>query len=382
VDLPHDFLISGNFSPNADEGEAFLPYNVSYYRKRLAFDPSWQGSFIEVEVEGALSFSTWWFNGQYLGFRTSGYTSAVWRLDNVTGTTYGNTTVNELVVFVDGTQKTGWWYEGECAGAGAGAGGGGGGLVLATVWQRIHTRARFAGGGLNRHARIRVTPQQARIPTFGVSAPSFVEGAIHTRATPSQGVWADQVGLYATVEVNNAAATSTTGVSVAFAVYAADGATVVGNATVGVGAVNASQTRSVEALININNAELWSVPRPYLHTLVTTVTVGGEVYDAVNSTIGFRSVTWDPQTGLYINNQAVKMRGFCDHESFAGVGSAQADRVFLLKLQWRRGMGGNAWRTSHNAPGVALNDLSDALGQIILLENRVFATQENCPGAW
>jgi hypothetical protein len=243
------------------------------------------------------------------------------------------------------------------------------------------SRRALAGGGLNRHARIRVTPQQARIPTFGVSAPSFVEGSVHTRATPSQGVWADQVGLYATVEVNNAAPTATTGVSVSYTVYAADGVTVVGSATNNLGTVNASQTRSAEALINVNNAELWSVARPYLHTLVTAVTVGGQAYDTVNSTVGFRSVTWDPQTGLYINDQAVKMRGFCDHESFAGVGSAQADRVFLLKLQWRRGMGGNAWRTSHNAPGVALNDLSDALGQVIMLENRVFATQENCPGA-
>jgi len=80
---------------------------VSYYRKKLMLDPSWQGSHIEIYVEAALSYSTWWFQGVQLAVRTSGYTSAVLRIDNVPGIGFGNGSLNELVVFVDGTQKTG-----------------------------------------------------------------------------------------------------------------------------------------------------------------------------------------------------------------------------------------------------------------------------------
>ena len=36
------------------------------------------------------------------------------------------------------------------------------------------------------------------------------------------------------------------------------------------------------------------------------------------------------------------MRGFCNHESFAGVGMAVADRINLFRLQSMRGLGGNA----------------------------------------
>jgi beta-galactosidase/beta-glucuronidase len=45
-----------------------------------------------------------------------------------------------------------------------------------------------------------------------------------------------------------------------------------------------------------------------------------------------------------------------------------------------RGVGGNAWRTSHNAPEIDLLELADRLGIVLMDENRVFATSTNCPG--
>jgi beta-galactosidase/beta-glucuronidase len=68
------------------------------------------------------------------------------------------------------------------------------------------------------------------------------------------------------------------------------------------------------------------------------------------------------------------MRGFCNHESFAVVGAALPARVDLLRVQQVRGMGGNYWRTSHNAPEIALLEVTDRLGILVMDENRVFAT--------
>ena len=56
--------------------------------------------------------------------------------------------------------------------------------------------------------------------------------------------------------------------------------------------------------------------------------------------------------GHQVNGDAVKMRGFCNHENFAGVGAAVPPRVDLLRVQQLRGVGGNSWRTSHNPPEV------------------------------
>ena len=129
-------------------------------------------------------------------------------------------------------------------------------------------------------------------------------------------------------------------------------------------------------------AELWSVARPYLYTLVARVdhaTSLTPAYDLVNTSIGVRGVVWDP-AGLLLNTQRIKMRGFCNHESFAGVGAAIPPRIDLFRVQQMRGVGGNAWRTSHNPPEPALLHVTDRLGVIVLDENRVFATATDCPG--
>jgi hypothetical protein len=102
----------------------------------------------------------------------------------------------------------------------------------------------------------------------------------------------------------------------------------------------------------------------------------------VNSTIGFRSLSWQTSSSssgnLHVNGLPVKLRGFCNHENFGGVGAALPMRVDLLRVQQLRGVGGNAWRTSHNPPEPQLLDVADRLGLLVLDENRVLATWENC----
>jgi len=49
-------------------------------------------------------------------------------------------------------------------------------------------------------------------------------------------------------------------------------------------------------------------------------------------------------------------------------------------VQQMRGVGMNAWRTSHNPPEPVLLDLTDRLGVLVLDENRVLATGTNCQG--
>jgi beta-galactosidase/beta-glucuronidase len=93
-----------------------------------------------------------------------------------------------------------------------------------------------------------------------------------------------------------------------------------------------------------------------------------------------RNVAWDGERGLVLNEQNVKMRGACNHESFTGVGAALPERIDLLRVQQMRGVGMNAWRTSHNPPEPALLHIADRLGILVLDENRVLATNTNCEG--
>ena len=45
---------------------------------------------------------------------------------------------------------------------------------------------------------------------------------------------------------------------------------------------------------------------------------------------GVRDVRLDADTGLWLNGKHVKMRGFCDHSSFGGVGAAVGVGVATL----------------------------------------------------
>ena len=91
-------------------------------------------------------------------------------------------------------------------------------------------------------------------------------------------------------------------------------------------------------------------------------------------------MAWDPEVGLRLNEQLVKLRGACEHESFAGVGAAIPDRVDLYRLQQLRGAGLQALRTSHNPYEPVLLHMADRLGVLVLGENRVLATVSNCGG--
>ncbi len=119
IDAPHDFIITGAdeaLSPYVDDpslqGQAFIPKTVAVYRKHFQVPAAWQGTHIEIYIEGMYAASTYYLNGALLGQHNLGYTSAFFRLDNASAPlVYGaGSGDNVLAVYVDATraQDTGW----------------------------------------------------------------------------------------------------------------------------------------------------------------------------------------------------------------------------------------------------------------------------------
>ena len=77
------------------------------------------------------------------------------------------------------------------------------------------------------------------------------------------------------------------------------------------------------------------------------------------------------KTGLFVNGKYVKIKGVCDHQDHAGVGSALPDYLQYYRIQLLKDMGANAYRTSHNAPTPELLDACDSLGMLVLDEQRL-----------
>lgn len=215
-----------------------------------------------------------------------------------------------------------------------------------------------------------MTPADLAIAQFGVSSPAYTTSAVSAHGAPADGLFAD-ASVSPTVDVQARGDATAT-----FRLIATDGVTVVGTTSVS----GSGTTTLVAPPMAVAAAELWSVARPYLYTLEVALSNKAGSADAVNTSVGIRNIAFDSERGMLVNEQVVKMRGFCEHESFTGVGGALPDRVDLLRVQQMRGVGGNAWRTSHNPPEPILLDLADRLGLLVLDENRVLATMVNCVG--
>ena len=172
VDLPHDFQLDMGFSPNANGGEGFMPYNVSYYRKHFVLPASWASSRVELYVEGAISASTWWLNGVPLAggkMFYSSYTAIPLRLDNVPGVVFGGP--NVLTAYVNGRLRTGWWYEGSGIPRRSLLFGGG------SLSGSISTHGIWAPANVTGPA----TPHTPGLPSAGISAPAIVSPQVLLR---------------------------------------------------------------------------------------------------------------------------------------------------------------------------------------------------------
>ena len=345
IDIPHDASVSGDYASSENGGEGFLPLARTWYRKKIVAPESWASRTVTLVVDAALSTTTWYFNGKQLLVQNPvGYLPTILQLDVNVGAE------NLLACYVDGGLTTGWWYE---------------------------------GSGLIRSARLVVTSSAAAVAPFGISSPSFVDGTI----TPNGPKTSD--GLQAPVVVLSPTATlvgtHVEKAAVQFTVIDAKGELV---AT----ARDAAHQKYTEkdtpgapvvksAVLQLNNTQLWSVARPYMYQMRVDVSIEGAVVDSTIQSVGVRNLAWDAEQGLKVNEQRVKMRGACNHESFTGVGAALPDRVDLLRVQQMRGVGMNAWRTSHNPPEPVLLEITDRLGVLVLDENRVLATDVNCQGS-
>ena len=191
---------------------------------------------------------------------------------------YGAREANVVVAWTDNSASTGWWYE---------------------------------GSGLARHVRLVVAPAAAQLRPFGVAAPAVVARAsVRARGRADQGhTGAAVVSPSADVSVGQIGVAN---IRLTFELVGADGV-VAGWVTVEKKAVASGDIATVAAPpMHLDAAELWSVARPHLYTLVTTLSVGssGE-FDCVNTTVGVRGIEWDPRDGLHLNGYRTKMRGFC-----------------------------------------------------------------------
>jgi beta-galactosidase len=330
VDLPHDWAIDLPFSDDRGLnehgakplGRAYPETSVGWYRRTFDIPASDRGRRVSLEFDGVFRDCIVILNGHYVGRNLSGY--APFRFDITDLLTYGGK--NALVVRVDATEYEGWFYE---------------------------------GAGIYRHVWLEKTA-----PVHVAQWGTFVTSVVAANAAT----------VTIATEIQNDAGAAETCVVVS-KIVDKDGRTAATLTSASL-SVPAWGRQSVRQQTTLARPLLWSIETPNLYKVVTEVQSDASIVDMHEAPFGIRTVRFDADNGLLLNDQPVKIKGTCNHQDHAGVGSALPDRLQSFRIEKLKAMGSNAYRTSHNPPTPELLDACDRLGMLVLDETRMMDSNE------
>ncbi len=326
VDLPHDWAIEGPFLAEGPYGGMgrLQTWGPVWYRKKLDIARGDRGRAIYLDVDGAMSHATVWLNGRLLGGWPYGYNS--WRLDLTPHVVPGG--VNQLAIRLDNPPESARWYPGS-------------GLYR-HVWL-VKTDPVHVGHWGTFVRTPQVSTQQATVELDvaidnGTDAPARVEVATDLFVLDAEG--------------------RRTGRAVARIARAQVSVPARGQATASGSAV-------------IARPRLWG-PRPqqvpHRHVAVTRLWRDGKLIDRYETRFGIRSVRFDPDQGLHVNGQPVRLQGVNNHHDLGALGAAFNYRAAERQLQMLQEMGSNALRMAHNPPAPELLELADRMGLLVIDE--------------
>ncbi len=313
VDLPHDWAIEGPYDPSHSTTQGFLPMTIGWYAKGLRFPASYAGKRIFVRFDGVYRNSDVWLNYHHLGHHTSGYTSFIQDITDYVRV--GAPVPNGLRVRVDARQ---------------------------------HEQDAYEGAGISRHVWLIVT-NPLHVPEWG----TFV-------TTPQVSNERATVAVRTTVRNDGNDPADCT---LATTITDAGGRAVA--KVESKGNIGARAEHAFKQETEIRNPQLWSPDSPTLYEAHTVVSRSGRVVDTYETTFGVRTFRFDTNRGFFLNGKPLKLRGFCAHQHFAGLGTALPDRLHWNTLTAMKRAGFNFYRTSHSPPTPARLDECDRLGMLV-----------------
>lgn len=329
VNLPHDWAIQGLFyegnNPVVGGGMGRLPsQGIAWYRRKINITPADKGKSIYLDIDGAMSYAMVWFNGNLVGGWPYGYNS--FRLDLTPYIKPGND--NQLAIRLDNPNSSSRWYP---------------------------------GGGLYRNVWLtKVSP--VHIAQWGTF--------IHSRNVSKSSATLDL-----SVQIENKSNTHQN-IRVVTEVYALDGklnktgkkVATFPNSNL---KVPAGQKLTIEKSAAIQNPLLWGPPpsqKPNLYVAVTRLYLNNKPVDEYETQFGIRSLKFDPEKGLFVNDKPIRIQGVNQHHDLGALGAAFNTRAAERQLEILRELGCNAIRLSHNPPAPELLDLTDRMGFLVIDE--------------
>ncbi len=335
VNLPHDYMIEGDVSPDAPSRQASGWYNagVAHYWKEIDIPAGWAGEVVALRLDGAMMNVTVEVNGAKAALHHYGYspfeadiTQLVWPGEK-----------NCIVITVNPSmQPNSRWYSGA-------------GLFRGI--SLVHgPKLRLAFGGLSGYTRkIEYAPDGSAETAYLQVAAEVRNGHAENRLAEVEFTLTDD----ATGETVRTARALTQ--------------------------VPPLSEAAAYMTLTVDAPKLWSAETPALYRLTAKVTEAGtyktRIVPAENPSaeeesvlFGIRTVEADVKHGLRINGETVKLRGGCLHHDNGVIGTVSLYDAEARKVRKLKEVGFNAIRTTHNPPSAALIEACDRLGLYVFDE--------------
>jgi len=310
VDLPHDYIISNprNAKSVGGASNGFFDGGRGQYTKYLEFD---NDEHVILDIDGAYMCSRVSLNDNHLVMHPNGYTPFL--VDLTEKMRKGR--LNKIQITTQHIQPSTRWYSG------------------AGVYRDVYI---WTGG------RVRIEPWDVFITTKSI-------------------------------ECNSA------DVSVCFEITSDIYTSIVLNTKIidPIGEIKmiAAEKMEVEAGKNtfnvdyiIENPKLWSIDNPALYTLSMEILCSDKTEDTYDLNFGIRTISADPQNGLLLNGKPIKLQGGCIHHDHGALGAAAFPAAEFRKLSKLKDAGFNSVRIAHNPPSLALLEVCDRLGLLVMDE--------------
>ena len=316
VTLPHDWGVEQPMSPDKGSCQGYLPGGIGWYRKHLtSLSPA---PLYYLYFEGVYNYSEVYLNGHLLGKRPSGFASFLYNI-----TPYLNKDGdNVLAVRVNHNEENdSRWYTGSG--------------IYRNVWLITAPEVHLAQWGtawrlksINKHKaelEVDIETTDERADKRPMSLQSTVT------LTDAQG---------------RVVATAKTDIA-------------------------PQQKKTVT--LSIKNPQRWTLDRPYLYTLTTTLIPNtkdtpSETCDSSTVRVGLRTLDFSPDRGFALNGEWMKVKGVCVHDDAGILGTAVPKEVWRRRILELKSLGANALRLSHNPHAPELYDLCDELGMLVMDE--------------
>ena len=313
VDVPHDWSVKQNASPELASCTGFLPGGIAWYRKNITIPEVKKGEKVYVYFEGVYNNSEVFINGKWLGKRPNGYISFMYELTPYIK--WGEE--NSIAVRVDHSNDAdSRWY---------------------------------TGSGIYRDVYL-VYANPIHINQWGVNYQTKVKG--------------NQAIIETSTTINNSL--KSTSLKVIQELFDSEGNVVTSSSKSGV--VETQTTTEILQTVPLRSPKLWSVKTPYLYTLKTTIVKGSKILDQSETKVGVRTIDFNADKGFSLNGENMKLKGVCLHHDAGVLGAAVYKSVWRSRLQQLKSLGCNAIRTSHNPQAPHLYELCDELGFLVMDE--------------